>query len=48
VAENFSKRYHLPLVQALGIIELGLVSVNVDDPCGRWNSVLETDACIMP
>jgi len=39
VAENFSKRYHLPLVQALGIIELGLVSVNLDDPRGRWNSV---------
>jgi long-chain acyl-CoA synthetase len=39
VAEDFFKRFHLPLVQALGIIELGLVSLNVDDPRNRWNSV---------
>ena len=39
VALDFHKRFGLPLVQALGIIELGLVSLNTDDPCGRWNSV---------
>jgi acyl-CoA synthetase (AMP-forming)/AMP-acid ligase II len=39
VAEEFFKRFNLPLVQALGIIELGLVSVNLDDPRHRWNSV---------
>jgi len=36
VAETFEKRYHLPLRQALGIIELGLVCINFDGP---WNSV---------
>jgi long-chain acyl-CoA synthetase len=39
VAEDFHKRFDRPLVQALGIIELGLVSLNTDDPRGRWNSV---------
>lgn len=39
VAEDFSKRFGRPLSQALGIIELGLVSLNRDDPHGRWNSV---------
>ncbi len=39
VAEEFWKRFKLPLVQALGVIELGLVSLNQDDPLGRWNSV---------
>lgn len=39
VAEDFFTRFHLPLMQALGIIELGLVSLNSDDPRGRWNSV---------
>ena len=39
VAEEFHKRFARPLRQALGIIELGLVSLNVDDPLGRWNSV---------
>jgi acyl-CoA synthetase (AMP-forming)/AMP-acid ligase II len=39
VALDFHKRFELPLVQALGIIELGLVSLNTDDPRGRWNSV---------
>jgi acyl-CoA synthetase (AMP-forming)/AMP-acid ligase II len=39
VALDFHKRFGLPLVQALGIIELGLVSLNTDDPRGRWNSV---------
>ncbi|MEI6084927.1 MAG: AMP-binding protein, partial [Verrucomicrobiota bacterium] len=36
VAETFAKRYRLPLRQALGIIELGLVCINFDGP---WNSV---------
>jgi len=39
VAEDFQKRFDLPLVQALGIIELGLVSLNTGDPRGRRNSV---------
>ncbi len=39
VAEGFFKRFGLPLIQALGIIELGLVSLNRDDPLRRWNSV---------
>jgi long-chain acyl-CoA synthetase len=39
VADDFFKRFQRPLVQALGIIELGLVCLNTDDPRGRWNSV---------
>jgi len=39
VAEDFLKRFGFPLVQALGVIELGLVSLNFDDPLRRWNSV---------
>jgi long-chain acyl-CoA synthetase len=39
VAMEFQKRFHIPLAQALGVIELGLVSVNLADPSGRWNSV---------
>ncbi len=39
VAQDFLKRFNLPLVQALGVIELGLVALNTGDPRGRWNSV---------
>ena len=39
VAEDFYRHYKIPLVQGLGVIELGLVSLNTDDPRGRWNSV---------
>ncbi len=39
VAADFQQRFNLPLSQALGVIELGLVSVNVADPSTRWNSV---------
>ena len=39
VAEDFFRRFEVSLVQALGVIELGLVSLNTDDPRGRWNSV---------
>jgi long-chain acyl-CoA synthetase len=39
VAKDFHRRFHRPLVQALGIIELGLVTVNLKDPVRRWNSV---------
>lgn len=39
VAEDFCKRFDRPLMQALGVIELGLVGVNIDDSRGRWNSV---------
>jgi len=39
VAEDFQKRFNRPLVQGLGIIELGLVSLNTSDPGTRWNSV---------
>ena len=38
VAENFQRRFNLPLTQALGVIELGLVCVN-DDPAARPESV---------
>lgn len=38
-AVNFRQRFGLPLTQALGVIELGLICVNVDDPAGRWDSV---------
>lgn len=38
-ARQFEKRFHLPLSQALGIIELGLVSLNSTDASRRWNSV---------
>jgi len=38
-AKDFMQRFHLPLVQALGVIELGLVAMNLQDPVGRWNSV---------
>jgi len=39
VAEDFFKRFGLPLSQGLGIIEVGLVSLNKEDPVTRWNSV---------
>ncbi len=39
VAEDFRKRFGIALAQALGVIELGLVAVNRDDPLRRWNSV---------
>ena len=39
VAEAFQRRFGRPLVQAFGVIELGLVALNVEDPAGRWNSV---------
>jgi long-chain acyl-CoA synthetase len=39
VAEDFQKRFNQPLVQGLGIIELGLVTLNNSDPGARWNSV---------
>ncbi len=39
VAKDFLQRFALPLVQAFGVIELGLVCLNTDDPQGRWNSV---------
>src|SRR5262249_24904954 len=39
VAMNFQKRFGKPLTQALGVIELGLVCFNTEDPVNRWNSV---------
>jgi acyl-CoA synthetase (AMP-forming)/AMP-acid ligase II len=38
VAEDFLGRFGFPLAQALGVIELGLVSLNTDLR-GRWGSV---------
>ena len=38
-AVAFRQRFGLPLAQALGVIELGLVCVNVDDPMARSDSV---------
>ena len=39
VAFGFRERFGLPLTQALGIIELGLICINADDPIARWDSV---------
>ena len=39
VATQFFKRFGKSLLPALGIIELGLVALNAEDPQGRWNSV---------
>jgi long-chain acyl-CoA synthetase len=39
VAEDFHRRFGIALAQALGVIELGLVALNRDDPLNRWNSV---------
>ena len=39
ISDDFFKRFDRPLTQALGLIELGLPCVNVDDPLHRWNSV---------
>jgi long-chain acyl-CoA synthetase len=39
VSDDFFQRFRLPLAQGLGIIELGLVSLNTEDPLTRWNSV---------
>ncbi len=38
-SEDFRQRFGRSLAQALGVIELGLVALNTDDPRGRWNSV---------
>jgi long-chain acyl-CoA synthetase len=38
-ADDFFQRFGVVLAQALGVIELGLVALNTDDPRGRWNSV---------
>ena len=40
-AEDFYKRFGISLTQALGVIELGLVALNTQDPVARWNSVGE-------
>ena len=39
VAVAFRQRFDVPISQAFGVIELGLVCVNVDDPIRRWDSV---------
>jgi long-chain acyl-CoA synthetase len=39
VAHDFFKRFNLPLVQGLGVIELGLVALNTAAPREKWNSV---------
>lgn len=39
VADDFFRRYNLPLVQGLGVIELGLVTLNALAPREKWNSV---------
>ncbi len=39
VADDFFKRFNLPLVQGLGVIELGLVALNTAAPRDKWNSV---------
>lgn len=39
VADDFFKRFNLPLVQGLGVIELGLVALNTAAPREKWNFV---------
>jgi len=39
ISADFLQRYGTPLVQGLGVIELGLVALNTSDPIKRWNSV---------
>jgi long-chain acyl-CoA synthetase len=39
VAQDFFKRFSLPLAQGLGVIELGLVALNTAAPREKWNSV---------
>jgi len=39
VADDFFQRFNLPLVQGLGVIELGLVALNTAAPREKWNSV---------
>jgi long-chain acyl-CoA synthetase len=39
VAQDFFKRFNLPLAQGLGVIELGLVALNTAAPREKWNSV---------
>jgi long-chain acyl-CoA synthetase len=39
VSRDFQKRFSQPLVQGLGIIEVGLVSLNRGEPLARWDSV---------
>ncbi len=39
VAQDFFKRFNQPLVQGLGVIELGLVALNTAAPREKWNSV---------
>jgi acyl-CoA synthetase (AMP-forming)/AMP-acid ligase II len=38
-SDDFFKRFGISLAQALGVIELGLVALNTEDPRARWNSV---------
>ncbi|MGC3958812.1 MAG: class I adenylate-forming enzyme family protein [Verrucomicrobiota bacterium] len=39
VAQDFWKRFNLALLQGLGVIELGLVALNIVAPREKWNSV---------
>lgn len=39
VAEDFHRRFNFPLAQALGVIELGLVSLNRKPTPDNWSSV---------
>jgi long-chain acyl-CoA synthetase len=39
VAADFLRRFQRPLAQALGVIELGLVAVNIAAAQTKWNSV---------
>ncbi len=39
IAAAFHARFQIPITQALGIIEAGLVCLNLREPRTRWNSV---------
>jgi len=39
IADAFHARFQIPITQALGIIEAGIVCLNLREPRTRWNSV---------
>ena len=39
VAKDFLRRFDRPLIQALGVIELGLVAANFQHPLRHWRSI---------
>jgi long-chain acyl-CoA synthetase len=42
IAKDFFRRFNQPLIPALGVIEIGLVAINLKDPLNRCHSVGQT------